>query len=139
GQIVLPGETDFDATNGTICFWMRSTGTVIDGGNSGALLFDRVGGISVVQQDDGSLSVSVPGTMNSVPAAGSVSDGNWHHIVVEFDQSASGFASFYIDGTQAQLNSNGSDWSWTPGQPIRLGLSSDAFFRPYNGQLDDFR
>jgi hypothetical protein len=141
GQILIPGETDFDATNGTISFWMRSSGTIPDGGNSGALLFDRVGGISVVQGDDGSVSVNVPGLngVNNVPAAGSVSDGKWHHIAVVWDQSASGYAQFYIDGTVAQTNANGIGWSWSAGEPLRLGLSSDAFWRPYAGQLDDFR
>jgi hypothetical protein len=94
-----------------------------------------------VQGDDGSVSVNVPGLngVNNVPAAGSVSDGKWHHIAVVWDQSASGYAQFYIDGTVAQTNANGIGWSWSAGEPLRLGLSSDAFWRPYAGQLDDFR
>src|SRR5262249_43525631 len=81
GQILIPGETDFDATNGSIAFWMRSSGTVPDGGNNGARLFDRVGGIAVVQGDDGSITVTMPGGAgNTVTAAGAVSDGKWHHI-----------------------------------------------------------
>jgi hypothetical protein len=139
GQILVPGETDFDATNGTIAFWMRSSGTVTDGGNKGALLFDRVGGISVVQVDDGSVSVNVPGSGNNVTSAGSVSDGKWHHVAVVWDQSLSGFAQFYIDGAVANANANAVDWTWSSGEPLRLGLSSDAFWRPYDGQMDDFR
>jgi hypothetical protein len=58
-QITLAGAPDFNSTQGTILFWMRSAGTT-GSGNEGAMLFDRLPsdtngppGAVIVQTDAG--------------------------------------------------------------------------------------
>ncbi len=145
GAIHLTGDTNFDSTVGSISFWVRSAGPVVDDpnltGNKGATILDRRGGsgLLVIQKDDGTLSIQPDGGGNSFSSSATVSDNNWHHVVLTYDQSATGTVSLYVDGAIDSSNSNGNAWSWTAGQPIWLGLSQDAYWRPYDGQLDDFR
>ncbi len=56
-----------------------------------------------------------------------------------FDQTASGGEALYIDGALDDTNANGSAWSWTTGQPLEIGYSSDTTWTPYNGLLSDVR
>lgn len=60
-QIALAADPDFNATSGTIVFWLRSAGTS-GGGNEGAMLFDRrpagvngAAGAVIVQTDAGNV------------------------------------------------------------------------------------
>ena len=68
-QIQIPGASgDFDSTEGTISFWMRSAGTNTAVGNEGAMIFDRRtgSGLVVVQHDDGTLFVqTAPASKNA--------------------------------------------------------------------------
>jgi Concanavalin A-like lectin/glucanases superfamily/Immunoglobulin domain len=144
--ITLAGDTNFDGAQGTISFWVRSAGTFIDDpvstGNKGAALFDRSGGagLLVIQNDDGTIKVQPDGSGNSFTSTGTISDNYWHLITVTYDQADTGAVSLYIDGVlDSSNNGNAVAWSWTAGLPIRLGLSSDAYWRPFDGQLDNFR
>ena len=68
-----------------------------------------------------------------------MSDNRWHQVAYVYDQSASGFIALYLDGTLSRSNANTGAWSWDPAEPIELGRSHDAYWRRYNGLLDDFR
>jgi hypothetical protein len=142
-QIEVPVDNpDLNSTEGTISFWMRSTGTNTTAGNEGAMLFDRRtgSGLVVVQHDDGSLFVqTAPAAVNAVSSTGSVSDGRWHHIAVTYDQADGGLISIYIDGIANNSNPNTGTWSWPATQEIEYGLSDDPYWRPYNGLMDDLR
>ena len=143
--IRLSGDTNFDSSVGSISFWVRSAGTVVDDpistGNKGATLLDRRGGagLLLIQKDDGTLSVQPDGGGNSFTSSGTISDNNWHHVVVTYDQSATGTVTLYLDGALDSSNSNGNAWSWPVGQALWIGLSQDGYWRPYDGLMDDFR
>ena len=143
--IRLNGDTNFDSPVGTISFWVRSAGTVVDDaistGSKGAALFDRRGGsgLLLIQKDDGTLSIQPDGGGNSLTSSATISDNNWHHVAVTYDQSATGTVTLYLDGALDSSNANGNAWSWTVGQPLWLGLSQDGFWRPFDGLMDDFR
>ncbi|MDB6039371.1 MAG: hypothetical protein JWM99_3212 [Verrucomicrobiales bacterium] len=142
-QIEIPVDSpDLNTAEGTISFWMRSSGTNTTAGNEGAMLFDRRtgSGLVIVQHDDGSLFVqTAPKAVNEVSSSGTVSDGRWHHVAVTYDQSDGGLISIYIDGKPNNSNPNTGTWSWPATQEIEYGLSDDTYWRPYNGLLDDLR
>jgi hypothetical protein len=139
-QIVVPtvNTTDLDATNCTIMFWMRFSGTV--NASKETILFDRrtTSGVTVVISQLGTIGVqdSAP---SSVEFYGStdVTDNNWHHVAVVNDN-VNGLE-IYVDGLLENDQGSPDSWSWPAGQQIELGLSHSSSFVPYNGDLDDFR
>src|ERR1700677_3406200 len=141
-------NTNFDGPAGTITFWMQSSGTDTSAsGNYGASLFCRPTGSGgndfLLQQNDGApgnITFQGPnGSGQIFTSVAGVSDDNWHFVALTFDQSASGGAALYIDGVLDTTNSNGGIWSWTAGEPLEIGYTSDPEFRAYNGFLDDVR
>jgi hypothetical protein len=147
-QIVVPPNTSFNSSTGTISFWMRSSGLADPGGNP-ATLFDRLNksGCVIVQQADGTLlfQPEVSGApAGSVVTTNVLSDNRWHHVAIVYDQSTtgpfSGAMSIYIDGQFDTGSAVGFDWSWVSGQEIELGLSHDTTsWQAYQGLLDDVR
>lgn len=149
-QVTVAANPDLNSTQGTIMFWMRSSGTV-GSATGGAMLFDHrtsdPGGDIIVQNDDGSIAVQAQngssrnGSGNTVNAfsAGSVSDNNWHHIAYVYDQSATGSTILYIDGAESMNQANSYAWNWPVVQEIELGASHDTYWKAFNGQMDDFR
>ena len=143
-QIIIDtSSTDFDSAQGTISFWMRSSGTVTNAGtgSGGAILFDRFNGsgLRIVQQDDGTVLLKSSDGGAGAASTTSASDNLWHQVVAVFDGSDSGEIDLYIDGAIAGSQANAKAWSWPTSQEIELGLSHDASWRAYNGTLDDFR
>jgi hypothetical protein len=154
-QISLFGSgpyTNFDTAQGTYSFWMRSAGT-FGGGNEAAIIFDRrpgggAGGFVIVQEDPSGPNtgkLAVQGANNIVPnifTTASVSDNLWHHIALVYDQTLTGFAAIYVDGTLNISNANVAAWTWTPGANLQFGrdtLYDGGYWRTYNGALDDVR
>src|SRR6185436_17080668 len=146
--IKLAPQAEFNATRGTIAFWMRTAGA--NGvGSYGAILFDRRAntytgpGDVIVMQDDGRLFVQAgngsAGGINAFATTTAVNDNQWHHIAYVYDQSATGSIALYVDGTPAGSQNNSAAWSWSTTQEIELGRSYDAFWRRLDGFLDDFR
>ena len=146
-QITVAGETNFDASAGTIMFWMRSSG-LGDPNGMPATLLDRISGTgngngaAVVQQADGTLLFQMGSGSSEVgafaTASTSLSNNRWHQAAVVYDQS-SGLVAFYIDG-QPDNSSTFSSQSWQPGQEWELGLSHDTnSWQAYNGLMDDVR
>ena len=143
GQVTIPPSPDFNATRGTIGFWMKSAGA-IGSGNDGSILFDRrnAGGDVIVLYGDGTLFCQAQGSSGNVNIFHSVSrvdDGAWHHIGYVYDQNAGGGIALYIDGLLNATNANTAPWFWNPNQRIELGQSHDPWWRKYDGYLDDFR
>jgi hypothetical protein len=154
-QITLAPNPDFDSLGGTIMFWMKSAGTV-GAGTGGAMLFDRridpsqgagwgSAGDVIVQQDGGSITVQPTYYGASVLASGlsggSVSDNTWHHVAYVYDQTTTGGITLYVDGVQVGTDTYHTSyaWAWIGAQQIELGKSHDAYWKLYNGQIDDFR
>jgi hypothetical protein len=140
-QVVVPGSTNFDATTGTVAFWMRSS-TVLT--TNEAMLFDRrnPSGFVLVQSTNGTVRFEAthPDDNEITSAATNLSDNAWHLITLTFDQSSGGECELYVDGTLDSLNGNANGWAWTPGEELEFGLSHDiANFIAYNGQLSDIR
>ena len=141
--ITIPGETDLTgATNGTVAFWMKSSGDDTGRGYHGAVLFEQGRGtfrVDVQDQNQGSagtVDVNVGGT--SVTSVGTVDDGSWHHIAVSYDQSGNGNVTVYIDGVLDSQVAGGA-WAWATGQPFNLGQINDSYWEIFNGSLDDVR
>jgi len=154
-QITLAPNPDFDSLAGTIMFWMKSAGTV-GAETGGAMLLDRridpsqgagwgSAGDVIVQQDDGSLTVQPTYYGSSVLASGlsggAVSDNTWHHVAYVYDQTTTGGITLYVDGVQVGTDTYKTSWAWAwvAAQQIELGKSHDAYWKLYNGQIDDFR
>jgi hypothetical protein len=146
--ITVADTSSFDGTNGTITFWMESTGTDQNAsGGIGASIFCRTTGSSqheflILQQDGtlGQISLLVPSFANNFTTTAGVSDGKWHFVAVTFDQSGNGGAAVFIDGVLDTTNVNSGNWTWPAGeQPLEIGYTSDPTWRDYNGLLDDFR
>jgi hypothetical protein len=147
-QISVPGHADFNASSGTIMFWVRTAGTDTTSGDFAAMLFDRrtdVGGRTgdvITQTDAGNIFVQAAGgagNVNVLQTTRTINDGLWHHIAYVYDQSSSGSITLYIDGVQDATQANSGPWSWPPAQPIELGRSHDGFWRIFNGSMDDVR
>lgn len=143
-QVVIPPSADFNATRGTLTFWMRSAGNQ-GPGSLGAILFDRrsTRGDVIVLSDDGRLfvqAISAAGQVrNSFYSNRAVADGQWHCIAYAYDQTATGATTLYIDGVLDQTQANAATWSWDSARAIELGSSRDPFWKRYTGDLDDFR
>jgi len=147
-QITVAGETNFDASTGTIMFWMRSSGLASPGGNP-ATLFDRLSnaGAALVQNNDGTLAFEPKSGgifQGIVISTNTIADDHWHHVALVYDRSTSGPLNggmiFYIDGQPDNTGNVIGNWSWPAGQEIELGLSHDtSSWQAYNGQLDDVR
>ena len=138
-QITVPAAANFNSGEGTIMFWMRSSGTVTNlGGSVGATVFDRSSGGSgliVAQKDDGTLLIQPASGTASFSSSGNVSDNNWHHVAVTYNSQG---VVLYIDGNLDTVTPGGSI-SWPAAQEIELGHSHNSSWRSYNGLLDDFR
>jgi hypothetical protein len=168
-QITLQGATNLQSATGTLLFWMRSAGTLTASPavSEGAMIFtggngydtDQYG-ISIVQDDFGTLHAGTLSLATGsqyfygfssgviLQSSGSVSDDNWHLIALTFDQTTNGGLGLYIDGSLNSTNQNtfpgastNTAWSWPagPAQHIALGLSHKTNWRPYDGELSDFR
>jgi hypothetical protein len=147
--ISVADSSVFDGPTGTYTFWMQSAGTdTSSSGTFGAatLLCRPVNGSSgdefaLVQLDGspGNLQFFTPNNGSFLSANG-VSNNKWHLVALTFDQSTNGFTDLYIDGALDTTNSNGgSGWTWPAGQALEIGYGSDAYYRNYNGSLDDVR
>jgi len=148
--ITVQDKASFDGPTGTITFWMRSAGTdQTASGTAGASIFCRpVGGIGnssddfIIAQLDGSpgtLYFEAPSFNNIFTSVSGVSDNLWHFVALTFDQSSTGGAAFYIDGSFQATNANSLNWTWPTGNPLEIGYSSDSYWRDYNGLLNDVR
>jgi hypothetical protein len=146
-QITEFGYSDFNSTNGTIMFWMRSAAVNTSGGNEGAILFNwrppnGQGGIAFIQDDAGKFFVQAMNGYNQSHSTLSVTDDKWHHCAVTYDQTFGASVSVYIDGALDTTALNANTWFWPSGQTIELGqdnLYDGGYWRNYTGLMDDFR
>ncbi len=144
-SITIIGSTNFDSSKGTMMFWMRSAG--IDpntAGTIGAAIFGRPGSALandqiLAQQDGGNLLFNAPGTANVISSVKNVSDNKWHLVILTYDQSVSGGAALYVDGTLDTTNGNSAAWSAPVGKQWEIGFSSAGTLRAYDGLVDDVR
>jgi Concanavalin A-like lectin/glucanases superfamily/Immunoglobulin I-set domain len=144
GQITIPPDTDFDSTNGTICFWMLFSlpNNGFPGkGNEAAMLFDRrtTNGTIIGLNLSGGIEFQAAGGVNHFVGTSYLVDGNWHEIAITYDQSSNGVVSLYVDGSLDTSQANTNVWTWPATQEIELGRSHDTYWYIYDGQMDDFR
>lgn len=145
--LIVPAHADFNATVGTISFWMRCAGLI--GPGSEATIWDRrSGGITgqgaaITLRDDGLLTFrAADGTavrcqFNSTV---SVMNDRWHHVAFTYTQAAGGSVTCYVDGVARGAGTNQTpSWSWSAAQQIEIGRSHDTTWRRYDGELDDVR
>jgi concanavalin A-like lectin/glucanase superfamily protein len=143
-QIAVEASPDFNATTGTIAFWVKSSGNT-GPGDFASIVFDRRQGGNgdvISMKDDGTIFVQAQGNWagaNSFATQGSVNDGLWHHVAYVYDQSVSGGISIYIDGTLDTFQTNSVEWSWPADQQLELALSHDAYWFGFQGALDEVR
>jgi hypothetical protein len=146
-QITDFGYSDFNSTNGTIMFWMRSAAVNTSSGNEGAILFNwrpggGQGGIAFIQDDAGKFFVQSMNGYNQSHSTLSVTDNKWHHCAVTYDQAIGASVSVYIDGALDTTALNANTWFWPSGQTLELGqdnLYDGGYWRNYTGLMDDFR
>jgi len=145
-QMSTPGSADFDQTQCTVTFWMRSAG-ISGSGSQAAMLWDRrtgsgVGlGTIIAQSTGGTLFFQAgnSGVKCTFSSVATVSDDKWHHVAVVMNTAAGGTNTFYVDGATSGSGTNTGAWGWTTATAIELGRSHDTFWYKYNGMLDDVR
>lgn len=143
-QVYIPAYSDLIATNGTIMFWMRSTGTVTTVGNEGATLLqwrNNNGGCAFIQEDSGVIQIQAMNNWDHFFSIATVSDGKWHNVAFTYDQGPAGGISCYIDGALDSQGFNTTAWYWTPTATIELGqdFNDGGYWRNFQGSLDDVR
>lgn len=151
--ITAAQNADFDnATNGTICFWLRYDTNNLGGGSEAAIIMDRRNAAS-----------SGSGTVLAVEAGGAnagtiffqanpsganafnsysylVNDGNWHFVAVTYGQQINDVVTIYVDNSaQSTAQANTAAWGPWPNLNLMLGQSRDSYWMKFNGALDDFR
>ena len=143
-QITIAAAPDLDSTVGTIAFWMKSPTSP----TPEAIIFDRretpgSGGDVIYQATNGHISNQAEADgrarANEQTTGASLTDDQWHHFAYVYDQSATGSATFYVDGVLEVTKTNSQAWAWNPIQQIELGKSHDSIWSGYTGFLDDFR
>jgi Concanavalin A-like lectin/glucanases superfamily len=142
-QIVVPGETNFDSSIGTLMFWMRSAGLLNSSTTNPAPIFSRSGvdGLQVLQNPDGTIAVltTLSGSSPFTGPGPSLSDNLWHHVAVVYDQTNLMTMAVYVDGQPYASDTNMPAWTWPAGQPFELGYTQDPSLQPFNGLVDDVR
>ena len=151
-EIIVPTNQDFQAIRGTIAFWMKSS-TVLTTPNQYAMVFDHramppdglptSGGDVIYQAPSGQLAcqteIAGRASANAFTTVNNPTDGNWHHVAYVYDQTASGFIAFYIDGVQDTRGANKTSWYWVPQEELEIGASHDTFWTGFEGEMSDFR
>jgi hypothetical protein len=168
-RISVFGYPHLANTNGTIMFWMCSTGVVstADGGggagyDEAACLFEwrapsAYGGVIIGQcggsgwhtygaiMAQGGNGGPLGGVPTTISDGLSVSDGMWHNIALTYDTSAASSPSIalYIDGVYRSGALAAADWVW-PNQNdlIQIGaedLYDGGWWNNYQGEMADFR
>ena len=151
-SVTVTGTTNFYTPTGSLMFWMRSAGTDTNApGTVGAALlgqsisaFTNLDALNnefeLIQQDNGTIMFHSPGQWVQVNSSTSVSDNNWHLIVLTYANITGGGATLYLDGAQNAIGINSGPWPTMPvGKPLLAGFSSDGVLRAYTGLLSDIR
>ncbi len=140
-QVSITASADYNTTQGTIAFWMKSSG-MAGSGQEGAILLDRRnnGGNVLVLTTNGRI-YSQPNS-DGTPwfySVGNLADNRWHHVVFTYNTVAGGTDAFYIDGVLNNSITHSGAWAWPAAQQIELGRSHDTYWYRLNGAMDDFR
>ena len=142
--ITVEDDTNFNGPTGTITLWIQTT-NVVDPTGDGVSLFCRPTGSAqnnflLSQTDSGNVSYNSPTTGDVYfTSTANVADGKWHLLALTFDQTASGGAALFVDGNLDTTNANVGNWSWTTGEPLEIGYTTDTNYGNYNGLMDDVR
>jgi hypothetical protein len=143
-QITVDAAPAFNAAQGTITFWMKSS-QVTQTPNPYAIVFDRrsAGGDVLFQTPGGNLANQAQqasgGGANSQTTGANVTDGKWHHIACVYDQAPAGSAALYVDGVVDASGPNTLSWSWVADLVLQIGKSNNSWWAAFTGFLDDFR
>jgi hypothetical protein len=153
-EISVFGYPQLSNANGTIMFWMKSSGVVPSGfnnGDDGCIMLWRMpgvmgGGMFIGLTQDG--RIQLQGGYNQPHCdSGSVTVTNnaWHHVAMTFDLSSATIPDLilYIDGVNVATGAAAYDWMW-PNQNFTLQIGADtmgydAYWNDYTGELDDIR
>lgn len=133
--------TPTDASNPlAISFWAKSSATT-----SNMQFCSRHGspntapdGFEIYTNSPGTnmVFVSKAGTttISSITGAGTFRDGNWHHVALNYRQTAGQTVEMYLDGSLDGSNTPGSNHGGVT-FPIRFGKNADSFFGAYTGDF----
>jgi hypothetical protein len=142
--ISVGDSTNFNGPTGTITMWIQTAGVVDPTGN-GVSLFCRPSGSSLnnfllSQADSGNINFNSPNPGGvAFTSTATVADNRWHFLALTFDQTATGGVALFVDGNLDQTNNNTASWSWTTGEPLEIGYTTDTSYGSYNGLMDDVR
>lgn len=146
GQYVNIGdqsELDPHYADFYISAWIRTSDltyypAIISKGTS----WDDNGYAIVLDQSTGKLRPKIKGYSGNqnLPTSPNCADGNWHHIVVNFDRSGAGTVSGWVDGVSAGSYTSGyTTTDISTSAPFVIGISSDLAGDRWIGDLDEIR
>ncbi|EEF57235.1 LamG-like jellyroll fold domain-containing protein, partial [Pedosphaera parvula] len=138
----VPAELQFGAdVNFSVAYWIRLTGTP----NNIPVLGNVYGGFNTwgycfAPTTNGAWSYSLANAFTGIPvigAAGSISDGNWHHVLHTFDRVGNGIT--YLDGVSVDTHSIVAAGDVNAnGQPTNIGQdSTGAYVPPFSSGAAD--
>jgi len=123
----------------SVSCWFRTSSTSAgliwnNGGNdsssTGLALKSLASGVLYFQANTSGTSVTDTGTTT-------INDGNWHHVVVNYDN---GDFNVYLDGNStAELTGTSSAFTTTANQNFIIGRLSRVLVDYFNGAIDQFR
>ncbi len=138
GSYIATGQNGVSGNSArTVEAWIKTSATtdsyIMDWGTTGT-----GGRWGFLMRNTGYLSVFFGG--GNVTGSYAVNDGNWHHVAVSTNPSASTAVSFYIDGVLKEVKSLPASLTTlsTVGDEIYLGISK-AINSSFAGTLDEVR
>jgi Concanavalin A-like lectin/glucanases superfamily/Immunoglobulin I-set domain len=126
--------------NFSVAYWVRLSGTP----NNIPILGNVYGGFNTwgycfAPSTNGAWSYSLANAFTTIPvtgSAGSIGDGNWHHVLHTFDRTGNGVT--YLDGVTVDQRSIVNAGDLNNGQPSNIGQdSSGAYVPPFQSGAAD--
>lgn len=144
-HMTIPDSSILDSTTGTWAIWVK-TSAPTSGGNSYVVMSKTSSassnsGITLTLDPNngmkGGLQMKNASSASECESAGGLNDGTWHHLAVTFDGDVT--ATLYVDGVSECTIIPPAGWSFYASSPLMIGSSSDGWWQPFNGSLDNVR
>lgn len=135
GTKIIASPIEFETGAFSISFWIKSSGDLASnmipiGSGSYPGYYIQIKGSAVGNKLTFRTS---NGTPNDLNANSTITDTDWHHIVLTRD--GSGNKKLYLDGVQDNVTTNDGSRDTTNGQNFQIG--SSGWGQPFNGTIDD--
>ena len=141
GYIEVPNNSKLRQNQGTVEFWIRMSTLPTSNAYSIASKHNSAGSLNGwnILHNDTELRAQVKSATSTwtISSGRSLADDKWHHVAFSYNLGGGGSSQLFIDGQSVGSETIGN--VNIANNPIRIGRSQDGFWRPFNGQIDEFR